>query len=119
MGVARLDENLNGNGRIILWITFGLMAGSAVGFAVLGARKPMEHRSHAFISTAIVSIAAAAYYSLATDSGYSFFKTFADSPYPRAIFWCRYIDWFFTTPLLLLDVILISGLSWGPYHTGM
>ena len=25
----------------------------------------------------------------------------------------RYIDWFFTTPLLLLDILLIAGVSFG------
>ena len=37
----------DGNGRIILWITFGLMAVSAVSFTVMGAMKPMNFRSHA------------------------------------------------------------------------
>lgn len=37
----------DGNGRIILWITFGLMAGSAIGFTILGAMRPMNQRSHA------------------------------------------------------------------------
>ena len=25
----------------------------------------------------------------------------------------RYVDWFFTTPLLLLDILLLAGLSMG------
>ncbi len=37
----------DGNGRIILWITFGLMVGSAIGFTIMGAMKPMNMRSHA------------------------------------------------------------------------
>lgn len=31
----------------------------------------------------------------------------------RDIYYARYIDWFFTTPLLLLDVILLAGLPLG------
>jgi bacteriorhodopsin len=31
----------------------------------------------------------------------------------RQLFFARYIDWFFTTPLLLLDLVLISGLDLG------
>ena len=27
----------------------------------------------------------------------------------RQIYWARYVDWVFTTPLLLLDVLLMSA----------
>ena len=27
----------------------------------------------------------------------------------RLIYWARYVDWFFTTPLLLLDILLLAG----------
>jgi hypothetical protein len=29
----------------------------------------------------------------------------------RQIFWARYVDWFFTTPLLLLDLVLLADVS--------
>lgn len=28
----------------------------------------------------------------------------------REVYWARYVDWFFTTPLLLLDLTLLAGL---------
>ncbi len=31
--------------------------------------------------------------------------------YVRQIFWARYVDWSITTPLLLLDLALLAGLS--------
>lgn len=31
----------------------------------------------------------------------------------RQIYWARYVDWFFTTPLLLLDILLIAGVPVG------
>jgi bacteriorhodopsin len=31
----------------------------------------------------------------------------------RDIYYTRYIDWFFTTPLLLLDLILLANLPLG------
>ncbi len=31
----------------------------------------------------------------------------------REIFWARYVDWFITTPLLLLDILLIANTSIG------
>jgi bacteriorhodopsin len=111
--VTLYQENLDGNGRVILWITFGLMTASAIGFTILGARKPMELRSHAFVSVGICSIAAAAYYALATNSGYASVPVAPGSSVTRSTFYARYIDWFFTTPLLLLDVLLIAGTSFG------
>lgn len=111
--VKLYDENLDGNGRIILWITFALMAFSALGFTVMGAMKPMNFRSHAFVSVGICSIAAAAYYALATNSGFASVPVSPGSSVTRSMFYARYIDWFFTTPLLLLDVLLIAGTPFG------
>lgn len=33
----------------------------------------------------------------------------------RSIYYARYVDWFLTTPLLLLDLTLISGVKFGDY----
>jgi bacteriorhodopsin len=30
----------------------------------------------------------------------------------RSIYYVRYIDWFITTPLLLLDLLLTAGMPW-------
>ena len=30
----------------------------------------------------------------------------------RSIYYARYIDWFITTPLLLLDLMLTAGMPW-------
>ena len=31
----------------------------------------------------------------------------------RQIYWARYVDWFFTTPLLLLDILFLAGVPIG------
>lgn len=31
----------------------------------------------------------------------------------REVYWARYVDWIFTTPLLLLDLALLAGLAGG------
>jgi len=31
----------------------------------------------------------------------------------RSIYYARYVDWFFTTPLILLDVILMGNVALG------
>lgn len=47
MAIASCPLLQDGHGRIILWITFGLMAGSAIGFAILGSTKSWKYRAHA------------------------------------------------------------------------
>lgn len=34
-----------------------------------------------------------------------------DVEYQREVYWARYVDWSITTPLLLLDLALLAGLS--------
>jgi bacteriorhodopsin len=99
----------------VLWITFIIMVASALGFAVLGASKPLKLRAHAYVATAIVTIAASSYYALATNSGKVPVLTGhgGDLTSFRNVFYVRYIDWTFTTPLLLLSVLLIAGAPFG------
>lgn len=33
----------------------------------------------------------------------------------RSIYWARYVDWFVTTPLLLLDLMLVSAIPFGDF----
>jgi bacteriorhodopsin len=111
--VTLSQESLDGNGRVVLWVTFGLMSSSAIAFTAMAARKPMHLRSHACVTTAIVTIAALAYYAMATNSGNSPIPVENNRGVSRSIFWARYIDWFMTTPLLLLDVLLLAGTPFG------
>lgn len=49
----------------------------------------------------------------ATQGGYAFVKVYRDTNTARAIYYARYVDWTITTPLLLLDILLLAGLSVG------
>ncbi|CAL8467344.1 g6881 [Coccomyxa elongata] len=73
--------------------------------------RPLRKRSHGYITLAIVTIAAIAYYVMAAHGGSALTHN-PDGNY-RDIYYTRYIDWFFTTPLLLLDLILLAGLPLG------
>ena len=87
-------------------------------FALFGlsARKPRTQRLFHYITAAITMIACIAYFCMGSNLGWtgihveyerSNSKVSGDI---RQIFYVRYIDWFLTTPLLLLDLLLTCGL---------
>jgi len=78
----------------------------------------MFHILTAFITT----FATISYYGMAIHDGVSYNKITSvektDKHFPditkvtyREVYWARYVDWSVTTPLLLLDLALLAGLS--------
>jgi bacteriorhodopsin len=81
-------------------------------------QKRMFHILTAFIAT----IAFLSYFAMATGEGIILKKiVIPQSPHKqmsdpkqvifREVYWARYVDWSITTPLLLLDLTLLAGLS--------
>jgi len=109
-GPGALHEITYG-GQVMYWVVFASMAFSALAFATITFMKPMHARAHGYITTAIVTIAAIAYYVMGAHGGS------VDVANPngnlRSIYYARYVDWFFTTPLILLDVILMGNVALG------
>lgn len=81
-------------------------------------QKRMFHILTAFITT----FATISYYGMAVHAGVSYNKITSvektDKHLPditnvvyREVYWARYVDWSVTTPLLLLDLSLLAGLS--------
>nr|AHH02116.1 protein 118 [synthetic construct] len=100
-------------GEAMYWIVFGVFSLSALAIAVLTYRKAPALRSHGYCTLAILCTASIAYFSMATQGGYAFIKVYDETNTARAIYWARYVDWTITTPLLLLDILLMAGLSIG------
>jgi len=88
---------------IIMAVAFCVFVGSAIG------RKGSD-RAHAFLGFFICGMAALSYFAMSTQEGA--IDIHVHGGY-RQVFYARYIDWFVTTPLLLLDVLLLSGASIG------
>ncbi|KAI9022680.1 hypothetical protein DFJ74DRAFT_670426 [Hyaloraphidium curvatum] len=86
----------------ILWAVFAIMSGSTGFFYFLAVPKPSTERNFHYITGAITMIAAIAYYSMAGDFG----VVKVDG---RPFYYARYIDWALTTPLLLLDLLVLAG----------
>lgn len=94
---------------------------TVAGFAFigLGMRKPRRDRIFHYITAAVVFVAAIAYFSMGSNLGFTpiaveFYRP--NNPKVagvyREIFYVRYIDWFITTPLLLMDLMLTAGMPW-------
>ncbi|KAL3159414.1 hypothetical protein ABBQ38_009844 [Trebouxia sp. C0009 RCD-2024] len=95
-------------GWIVYWVTFGLMAASAICFMGITLLKPQKHRKHGYCTALIVSVAGFAYYAMASQGGSTYIhQIHGDNQ--RQIYWARYVDWVFTTPLLILDLLLMAA----------
>ena len=66
-----------------------------------------EQQEYYILTIMVPAIAAASYLSMFLGFGYSTVEV-AGFPEPLRIYWARYADWLFTTPLLLLDLALLA-----------
>ena len=113
-----IDPNvgaINESGSDWYWAVFAVMATAVLVFSAMTYMTPRRERVFHYITVGIVTVAMIAYYSMASNLGGSpiaiEFANYSSKPF-RQVFWVRYIDWFVTTPLLLLDLLLLAGLSW-------
>jgi bacteriorhodopsin len=73
------------------------------------------------LTTFITTFATISYFAMATGDGNSFVHIIVKEAHKgapnsfehvfRQVFWARYIDWSLTTPLILLDLAFLAGLS--------
>ena len=104
-----------------LWVVFALMVVFSIVFAGLSWSVPVQQRVYHIITTLITIIAALAYFAMASGDGVSLHcvpvkdhhdkvpDTFHDVC--REVYWARYVDMAFTTPLIILDLALLAGIS--------
>jgi len=91
-----------------LWIgTIGMALG-AVAFLFMAAREKPGHRWFHTITFFVAGIAFVAYLAMSLKQGW-FPITREGEMMAEPFYWARYVDWFFTTPLLLLDLALLAG----------
>ena len=84
-----------------LWAGFAGMVLGAVAIAVIGRRARGEDKHHFVTSFFVCLIAAIAYFAMANGQGII-------SVEGRSVFAARYVDWLFTTPLLLLGLMMVG-----------
>merc|ERR1711907_608340 len=98
---CKTNTCLGSSGRIGLWIAFGCMFVPMLIFWFKAASKPAGQRKFEYLSMAINGIASLAYLTMATGYG-------AKIVNGQEFFFARYIDWTLTTPLMLVDLILLA-----------
>lgn len=119
MDTANLSfETATQAGANIYWTTFAVMSFTSFIFLFLAihvtrknANLGLADHLNLYCTWVIVSIAAIAYYAMASNSGYKAVAISDGSNVTRSIYYARYIDWALTTPLLLLDLILLGNLT--------
>lgn len=114
------DIQITTAGSSFLWAVFCVMALTGIGIYIHANMLPKGDRVFHYLSVAILFTASIAYFSLAADlgatpvtveylNGFDLSRTNGRLP-TRQIWYARYIDWTITTPLLLLELLLVSGL---------
>merc|ERR1711990_1200936 len=88
-------------GRAGLWVAFVCMAAPCLFFWHKASKKPAGQRKFEYLSFTINAIASLAYLTMAMGYG-------ATAVNGQQFFYARYIDWTLTTPLMLLDLILLG-----------
>jgi bacteriorhodopsin len=98
-----------GNEQIWLWIgTAGMLLG-VLYFIATGWGEENEKRQEFYIVTILITaIAFVNYLAMALGFGAT---TVTIGGEERLIYWARYTDWLFTTPLLLVDLALLARAS--------
>lgn len=112
------DLEITIRGSDWLYTVCAIMGASTLAVMGLSFTKPKTHRLFHYISALLLLTATIAYYSMGSNIGQvpigvEFVRGGKlRSAGTREIFYVRYIDWFVTTPLLLLDLLLTAGLPW-------
>jgi len=113
-----VNNHITVRGSDWYWAACAVMLASTLVFMGLAFTKPRHARIFHYLSAAITLIAGIAYFTLASNLGWTGIAVEFPRSNPRVagtirqIFYVRYIDWFLTTPLILLNLLLTAGFPW-------
>ncbi|KAL9618226.1 MAG: hypothetical protein Q9160_007060 [Pyrenula sp. 1 TL-2023] len=121
-GYTLTVEKAGDVGNRTLWVVTVIMALSSLAFYGMAFRVPVQKRMFHILTAFITTFAFLSYFAMATGDGISkklveYHESNDVVGVPtkegtlREVYWARYVDWSVTTPLLLLDLALIAGLS--------
>ncbi|KAI5926983.1 hypothetical protein F4810DRAFT_651658 [Camillea tinctor] len=105
-------------GHRTLWVVCVIMGISSLAFYAMAMRVPVQKRLFHVLMSFVTTFAFFSYYAMATGDGVNPHTTIIDTKLHviyevvrRELYWARYIDWSLTTPLLLFNLGLVSGLD--------
>jgi len=115
-------QTIGPNGHRTLWVVFALMLVSFLAFSALSWSVPASKRIFHSLTTTIVLISGLSYFIMATGGGFYFHRSLIrhkhDHGVPdtfqtvhRQVHWIRYVELMLTSPLILADLALLSGLN--------
>jgi len=110
-----VNNHITTRGSDWYWTVSAVMLASTLVFIGLAFTKRRTARLLHYITAAMTFIAGIAYFSMASNLGWTGIRVEFERGSPkeagniRQIFYVRYIDWFLTSPLLLLDLFLTCG----------
>ncbi|KAF2807435.1 family A G protein-coupled receptor-like protein [Mytilinidion resinicola] len=112
------DIAITTHGSDLYFAICAAMGTATIVFMSLALTKPRQHRIFHYITSGVTMVATIAYFSMGSNLGwtpieveYHRSESVVRGNY-REIFYVRYIDWFITTPLLLMDLLLTAGMPW-------
>lgn len=101
-------------GKRALWVFFAMFTISMVVVLLMAKRVERKLRLFHLITATILGMAMLSYLTMANGLFTAIVPVYHHAKdgarVARQLFYARYIDWLFTTPLLLLDLALLSGL---------
>ncbi len=104
----------------ILWLTTFIMTGGGLLILATGKRRTAAEELHTVLHGIVPIIAACSYFAMATGQGAIILgadAAAAGTGAGRIFYFARYIDWTFTTPLLLVTLSMTAMHS-GPKRAG-
>ncbi len=101
-----------------LWLDTFLMLGGGLLILALGRARTGPEQSHTIYHGVVPIIAACSYFAMAVGQGSYTLPLGAAAGTGRLFYYARYIDWTFTTPLLLLS-LAGTGMHSGLRRSGM
>lgn len=113
------SQSATDTGRQTIWVVCALMGVASLVFYYLASRVPVQKRLFHFITSLMTTIAFLSYFAMATGDGVALrmVSSKENSSHTaieitlRQVYWARYVDWSLTTPLLLLVLAFLAGLS--------
>ncbi|KAK9453302.1 hypothetical protein V1511DRAFT_462620 [Dipodascopsis uninucleata] len=103
------------NGSDWYWTVFSVMGFTVLAYAVAAYFVPRKERVFHYTSIAAAFFASIAYFTLASDLGWTPIETEFSHQQDggfRQVFYARYIGWFMVSPLLMINVSFLAGMSW-------
>lgn len=103
-------------GTVTLWVVFAIMLLSTIVFTLMAYRVPVQKRLFYILTIFITTFSSICYFTIASGNGASLLYVPDRSPggfshIYREVYWAHYVDWSLTTPLLLLELAFLAGLS--------